>query len=83
MAKKKKFVIRFHWRAWADIEVKAENLEEAYELAGRKYDNGEYEELPCNYENTDVECITDIYNEINQDDSSKVELPWSYSKHFE
>ncbi len=60
---KKKYVIRFYWRQWVDIEVEAESEEEAYEIAGDKYNNGEYEELPDNFENTDCENVTDYYEE--------------------
>ena len=54
MAKKKKYVIRHYWRAWVDITVEAHNEEEAFELADEKYNEGDYEELPENFENTDV-----------------------------
>lgn len=61
MAKKKKFVIRHYWKAWVDITVEARNEEEAFELAGDKYNDGDYEEEPSNFENTDVENVTDYY----------------------
>lgn len=65
MAKKKKFVIRHHWRQWVDIVVEAENLDEAYELAGDKYNEGDYEDNPENFENTEVEDVTKHYIEDN------------------
>ena len=61
MAKKKKFVIRHYWRAWVDITVSAENLDEAFEKADDYYNMGAYEEEPDNFENTDVADVTDIY----------------------
>lgn len=61
MSKKKKFVIRHHWRQWVDIVVEAKDLDEAYELAGEKYNEGDYTEEPDNFENTDVEDVTQDY----------------------
>ena len=65
MAKKKKFVIRHHWRQWVDIVVEARNEDEAYELADEKYNEGDYEEEPDNFENTEVENVTKEYIEDN------------------
>ena len=59
--KKKKYVIRHYWRQWVDIVVEAENEEEAYELADEKYNEGDYEEEPDNFENTEVENVTQDY----------------------
>jgi hypothetical protein len=59
MAKKKKYVIRHYWRAWVDITVEAHNEEEAFELADEKYNEGDYADDPSNFENTDMEEITD------------------------
>ena len=61
MAKKKKFVIRHYWRQWADIVVEARDEQEAYELAGDKYNEGDYEEDPGNFENTEVKNVTQVY----------------------
>lgn len=57
MAKKKSFTFRFHRDAWTDITVKANNAEEAEEIAMEKYNNGEYEDIDENFENTNVELI--------------------------
>jgi hypothetical protein len=65
MAKLKKYVIRHHWRQWVDIVVEAHDEEEAFELAGDKYNEGDYEEDPGNFENTDVENVTDYYKKNN------------------
>lgn len=65
MAKKKKYVIRHHWRQWVDIVVEATSEEAAFEKAGDKYNEGDYEELPDNFENTDVENVTEEYIENN------------------
>lgn len=61
MARKKKYVIRHYWRAWVDITVEAHNEEEAFELADEKYNEGDYEENPNNFVNTDVENVTELY----------------------
>lgn len=61
MAKKKKYVIRHYWRAWVDITVEARSEEEAFELADEKYNEGDYEENPNNFVNTDVENVTELY----------------------
>ena len=60
--KKKKFVIRHHWRQWVDIVVEAEDEDEAFELADEKYNNGDYAEEPDNFENTEVENVTEMYD---------------------
>lgn len=60
--KKRPYVIRFYWRQWVDITVEAESQEEAYILATNRYDDGDYEESPENYENTDCTDVTDTYN---------------------
>ena len=65
MAKKKKFVIRHHWHQWVDIVVEAHDEDEAYELAGEKYNEGDYEEEPDNFENTEVENVTQDYIDNN------------------
>ena len=65
MAKKKKYVIRHFWRQWVDIVVEAHDEEEAYELAGEKYNEGDYEEDPGNFENTEVENVTQDYIDDN------------------
>ena len=54
-----KYTFRFHAHTWTDITVEAENEEEAYELADDKYCEGDYEEQPENFENIDVENITE------------------------
>ena len=56
--KKKKYTIRFHAHTWTDINVWASSKEEAFELAGDKYNEGDYEDQPENYENIDVEDVT-------------------------
>ena len=63
MARKKKFVIRHYWRAWVDITVSAHDLDEAFEKADDAYNEGNYEEDPCDFENTDVSDVTEIYVE--------------------
>lgn len=59
--KVRKYKFRFHAHTWEDIEVAADNKDDAFEIAKDIYDSGEYE--PCadgkNYENTDCEDITD------------------------
>lgn len=61
----KKYVIRHYWEAWADIVVEAESLEEAYDLAHEKYNNGEYKEDPNDFENTEVKDVTGWYEANN------------------
>lgn len=58
----KKFVIRQYWTEWVDIPVEAENLEEAFALAHDKYSQGDYEEEPCNYEDTETMDVTGWYD---------------------
>ena len=52
-----KFTYRFHRDAWTDITVEANNAEEAEEIAMEKYNNGEYEDIDENFENTNAELI--------------------------
>lgn len=61
----KKFVIRHYWRQWVDIVVEAHDEDEAFDIADTKYNNGDYEELPDNFENTDVQNVTDVYERNN------------------
>lgn len=62
---KKKFTFRFHTHGWTDITVEAENEEEAAELASDKYNEGDYDDSDSDFENTDMEDITDYYEENN------------------
>ena len=55
-----KYTFRFHTHGWTDISVEAENEEEALELAGDKYNEGDYDDEATGWENTDCENITDI-----------------------
>ena len=78
---KKKYVIRHYWKQWVDITVEANSEEEAFEKAGDRYNDGDYEDDPAlgNFENTDVENVTDIYtnnslpfpNESEEEDEEK------------
>ena len=66
--KKQKFTFRFHTHGWVDISVEAENAEEAADIASDKYNNGEYDASNEDFENTDMENVTDYYieNDIPQ-----------------
>ena len=64
--KKVKKVFRFHAHTWADVVVTGTTdltEEEWYDLANDKYNEGDYDEDPDNFENTDVEEITDYLKE--------------------
>jgi hypothetical protein len=64
--KEVKKVFRFHAHTWADVVVTGTTdltEEEWYDLANDKYNEGDYEEDPDNFENTDVEEITDYLKE--------------------
>jgi len=64
MAKElKKFTFRFHTHGWTDITVEATNEEEASDLAMDKYNCGDYDDSDSDFENTDMENITDYYIE--------------------
>ena len=52
-----KFTFRYHRDAWTDIEVEADNVEEAREAADDKYNAGDYEDDSECFENTYVELI--------------------------
>lgn len=54
----KKYVFRFHSHSWVDIEVSGTDAESAMEKAMDIYNDGDYEEQPENFENTDCEDIT-------------------------
>lgn len=60
---KGKYVIRHYWTQWVDIVVEAGDIEEAYILAGEKYNDGDYEENPENMENAEVQDVTEYYLE--------------------
>lgn len=55
--KKQKFTFRFHTHGWTDISVEAENADEARELADEKYNEGDYEDIDENFENTYVDLV--------------------------
>lgn len=59
---KKKYVIRHYWKSWVDIPVEADSLDEAFEIAGEMYNEGDYEENPENIMNTDVQNVTELYD---------------------
>jgi hypothetical protein len=64
--KEVKKVFRFHAHTWTDVVVTGTTdltEEEWYDLANDKYNEGDYEEDPDNFENTDVEEITDYLKE--------------------
>lgn len=52
-----KYTFRFHRDAWTDISVEAENADEARELADEKYNEGDYEDIDENFENTYVDLV--------------------------
>ena len=61
-----KRVYRFHAHSWTDviIEVPANmDDDEAMEVASDKYNDGDYEYDAEDFENTDVEEVTDYYKE--------------------
>lgn len=66
--KKQKFTFRFHTHGWTDITVEAEDEEEAAELASEKYNEGDYDDSDSDFENTNMENVTDYYvdNDIPQ-----------------
>jgi hypothetical protein len=64
--KEVKKVFRFHAHTWTDVVVTGTTdltEEEWYDLANDKYNEGDYEEDPDNFENTDCEEITDYLKE--------------------
>ena len=61
-----KRVFRFHTHSWVDVVVTGTTditEDEWYGLANDKYNNGDYEDDPSNFENTDMEEVTDYYKE--------------------
>lgn len=65
-AKEKKRVFRFYWRQWADVVVDPSELrygETAEDKANDLYNNGVYDEVPGDYENTGTKEVTDWYEE--------------------
>ncbi len=62
---KKKYVFRFHTHGWTDITVEAENAEEAAELASDRYNEGKYDDSDTDFENIDMEDVTEYYEENN------------------
>jgi hypothetical protein len=61
-----KKVFRFHTHSWVDVVVTGTtDLTEVEwcDLANDKYNNGDYEDDPSNFENTDMEEVTDYYKE--------------------
>ncbi len=61
-----KRVYRFHAHSWVDVVVDATDGmtdEECLDIAEDKYNEGYYESDPSNFENTDVEEITDYLKE--------------------
>lgn len=56
-----KYKFRFHAHTWQDIEVDANDREQAFEIANDIYNSGKYEETPNNFENTNCEELTDIF----------------------
>jgi hypothetical protein len=58
---KKKYIIQYVLKSWVDIEVEADNLDDAYELAEEKYCEGDYEDHPENFEVQCVHNVTDEY----------------------
>lgn len=61
-----KRVFRFHAHTWTDVVVTGTTdltEEEWYDLANDKYNEGDYDEDPDNFENTDCEEITDYLKE--------------------
>ena len=63
-----KYTVRFHTHGWTDITVEADSEEEAAELASDKYNCGEYDDSDTDFENTNMENVSDYYvkNEIPQ-----------------
>ena len=64
--KEVKRVFRFHAHTWADVVVTGTTdltEEEWYDLANDKYNEGDYEDNPENFENTNMEEVTDYYEE--------------------
>lgn len=64
--KEVKKVFRFHAHTWADVVVTGTTdltEEEWYDLANDKYNEGDYADDPSNFENTDMEEVTDYYEE--------------------
>lgn len=62
---KKKFTFRFHTHGWTDITVEARDEEEAAELASDKYNEGDYVDTDSDFENTDMENVTEYYVKNN------------------
>lgn len=65
-SKEVKRVFRFHAHTWTDVVVTGTTdltEEEWYDLANDKYNEGDYDEDPDNFENTDCEEITDYFKE--------------------
>ena len=54
-----KKVYRFWSQHWVDIEVEGADEDECVELAQDKYNNGEYDDDAEDWENTDMEDITE------------------------
>lgn len=52
-----KYTYRFHSDAWVDITVEADNEDDASMIAQDRYNNGEYEDDPTEFENTYTELI--------------------------
>lgn len=55
------FVFRFHRDAWTDIKVMAPDEDTALERAEEKYNAGDYEDSDENFENTNVDNVTNEY----------------------
>ena len=55
------FVFRFHRDAWTDIKVMAPDEDTALERAEEKYNAGDYEDTDEDFENTNVDNVTNEY----------------------
>ena len=49
-----KYTYRYYAKTWTDINVEADNPEDALALADEKYNAGDYDDCSENFENTEV-----------------------------